>query len=134
VKILARGRHRHPAHAQVAVRDLQLIDCGRLSRVDAGEGDQLLRVALTVVRDEAVGDLGPQVTAFEREDEALIDLARLSPVVIRVGRRDRAPHGSSARCRAGARRAGRLAEVQLPELIGRLPDVRMTIYNQVSIQ
>jgi hypothetical protein len=116
------------------VRDLQLFNCGRLGRVDAGEGDQLLRVALAVVRDEAVGNLGPQVTALEREDEAFIDLARLSPVVIRVGRRDRTPDGSSARCRARARRAGRLAEVQLPELIGRLPDVRMAIYDQVSIQ
>src|SRR5205085_11311658 len=68
------------------------------------------------------------------QDDRLVDDGRLCPVVIRIGRRDAAPGTDAARlCRglagAGPARAGGAAQVELAELVGGLPDVRVTIDN-----
>ena len=130
MEILRRRRDRHASETQLVPGDAEILHRTLFGGVDAGKADERLRVAADVIGDELVGDLGPKLAALEAEDDRLVVLAALCPVMLRVGggdlSPDRASGGVDAR-RARPRQARLLAQIDLSQLIRRLPDMCVAV-------
>src|SRR5215207_2253895 len=116
------------------MRDPQLGHCRSLGRIDAGEADQFLRAALAVISDVTIWNFGAQISALEAQHDRFVDRIGLAPVVLEIAGRNRPKHRAWCDRKspaARARGAWNRAELSLAELVGRLPDVCMTIDDQM---
>ena len=139
MEILVRGRNGDAAQTQIVLGDPHF-----LRRADGSVGSMPAKpisfcgYSADVVGDVAVGDLRAQVAALEAEDDRLVDRCRSASSDVR----DR-PRGScrqrvfrpgGAPARGGRWRVGDFTEVGLAELVGRLPNMRVTIDDQKTLQ
>ena len=134
VEILDCGGDGDAAELEVVFGDADFFEGGRFSGVDAGEADEFLRKSCDVVGDEAIGDFGSEVAAFEAENDGTVDGGALGPVMVGIGGGDGSPGRAAGRDAGGSLAIGQrdVAQVQLAQLLGRLPDMRVTIYDHTA--
>jgi hypothetical protein len=122
VKILGGGADGQALEVELPGDVLDLGDGVVVGRIDAGETDDAVGVFVAVIGDVFVGDRGAKVAAGKAEDEGAVDGFGSEEVVGGVGL------GKEAYSLAGnMSRPGEFGQGAVAELLGTLPDMRMTV-------